>query len=244
MFYGLNPSQGERLRTILDEISTMFSRVFAMDNVITLDRNAGFFDDPRFMGAFSAEARNDQERSLVWRLHVLVWCAEGAMRREGDFVECGVYRGFSTAVATRYLDFAGLDRRWVLFDTFSGIPEDQLNPGHVNPEPYRDPELHAACVARFAHFPNVEVVRGRVPEILEGHAPGRVAFLHLDMNSAYAEAAALEFFFPRLAQGGCVLLDDYGWHVYREQKLVADEFFGDHGYHVLELPTGQGLVIL
>lgn len=245
MFYGLNPAQGERLRTILGEIGAMYGgHLFANDMLITVSRNAGFLDDPCFMGAFSAEARDDQERSLLWRLHVLVWCAEGALRRAGDFVECGVFKGFSTAVAARYLDFAHRDRRWVLFDTFSGIPEDQLNPGGLNPEIYREPGLHSACVARFAHLPNVEVVRGRVPEILESHAPERVAFLHLDMNSADAEAAALEFFFARLGQGAYVLLDDYGWRAHREQKLVADEFFGDHGYHVLELPTGQGLVIV
>jgi O-methyltransferase len=245
MFYGLNSRQGERLMAILDEIGAMYSgQVFASDMMITLDRNAGFLEEPRFIRAFLGEVRNEQERSLAWRLHVLVWCADGALRREGDFVECGVYRGFSSAVAVRYLDFARLDRRWFLFDTFSGVPEDQLNPGNVNPEPFLDPELHRACVARFAHLPNVEVVRGRVPEILAGHAPERVAFLHLDMNSADAEAGALEFFFPRLSRGAYVLLDDYGWRAYREQKLVADEFFGDHGYQVLELPTGQGLVII
>ena len=245
MFYGLNPAQAERLRTILDEIGAMYDgRMFANDMLITLHRSAGFLGDARFMAAFSGEANDDQERSLAWRLHVLVWCAEGALRREGDFVECGVYRGFSTAVAARYLDLARLDRRWILFDTFSGIPEDQLNPGGFNPDIYREPGLHAACVARFAHLPNVEVVRGRVPEILADHAPERIAFVHLDMNSAEAEVAALECLFPRFAQGAYVLLDDYGWHFHREQKLVADEFFGDHGYRVLELPTGQGLVIV
>ena len=245
MFYGLNQVQGERLRTILDEISVMYGgRTYANDMLITLHRNTGFLEDPRFMGAFAAEARDDQERSLLWRLHVLVWCAEGALRREGDFVECGVFRGFSTAVAARYLEFSRLDRRWVLFDTFNGIPADQLNPGGANPQIYREPGLLEACVARFAHLPNVEVVRGRVPEILEGHSPERVAFLHLDMNSADAEAEALEFFFPRFMPGAYVLLDDYGWYFHREQKLVADECFGDHGYRVLELPTGQGLVII
>jgi O-methyltransferase len=243
MFYGLNPGEQDRFRAMLDEFALWFATVFASDMLITFERNAGFLEDPRFMDAFNGEARDEQERSLVWRLHVLTWCAEGALRREGDFVECGVFRGFSSAVVARYLDFARLDRRWVLFDTFSGVPEDQLNAGDRNPDYSREPDLYAACVERFAPFHNVKVVRGRVPEILGGNAPERVAFLHLDMNSAAAEAAALEFFFPRLARGACVVLDDYGWRYYREQKLAADRFFGSHGYHVLELPTGQGLVI-
>jgi asparaginyl-tRNA synthetase len=37
-------------------------------------------------------------------------------------VECGVFRGFMTAVAARYLDFGASARRWYLYDTFEGIP--------------------------------------------------------------------------------------------------------------------------
>ena len=244
MFHGLTALGAERLQKIIGELAEMFRGLFFSDMLITMDRNVGFLEDQRFMQAFSAEARSDSERSIVWRLHVLVWCAEGALRRSGDFVECGVYRGFSSAVATRYLDFARQKRRWVLFYTFEGIPEEQRDASVGNPDSYREVELHAACVARFAAFPNVEVVRGRVPEVLAKHAPKRVAFLHLDMNSADAESAALQFFFPRLSKGAYVLLDDYGWQIFRAQKLAADSFFNERGYSVLELPTGQGLVII
>lgn len=42
---------------------------------------------------------------------------------------------------------------------------------------------------------------------------------------------------------GAIVLDDYGWSVYREQKLLEDAWFAERGYQGLELPTGQGLVI-
>jgi hypothetical protein len=41
-----------------------------------------------------------------------------------------------------------------------------------------------------------------------------------------------------------VLLDDYGWYAYRAQKRAEDAFFAAQGYKVLELPTGQGLVVV
>lgn len=245
MFYGLkDPADQERLRVAIAELRALYPHSFSGDMLISLDRNLAFLGDGRFMDAMGAEAHDEQERTLLWRLHVLVWCAQLALRREGDFVECGVFKGFSTAVAARYLDFASLPRRWVLYDTFAGIPEDQLNTGHHSPLAYALTGLYQACRERFAAYPNIEVVQGRVPEVLSGSAPERVAFLHLDMNSADAESAALEFFWPRLAPGACVLLDDYGWRAYREQMLAANEFFGDRGIPVLELPTGQGLAIL
>tara|TARA_R110000787_G_scaffold107589_9_gene215612 strand:+ start:212 stop:463 length:252 start_codon:yes stop_codon:yes gene_type:complete len=82
-----------------------------------------------------------------------------------------------------------------------------------------------------------------VPDILEGNTPGRIAFLHIDMNNAVAEIAALEALFDRVSPGGSIVLDDYGWLDYIRQKQAHDAFFAARGYQVLELPTGQGLVI-
>jgi hypothetical protein len=63
------------------------------------------------------------------------------------------------------------------------------------------------------------------------------------MNSAAAEMGALEALFDRMVPGGYLVLDDYGWFSYRQQKIAEDPFFRRHGCPVLELPTGQGLVI-
>lgn len=46
-----------------------------------------------------------------------------------------------------------------------------------------------------------------------------------------------------MTPGGTIVLDDYGWLGYGDQKTVEDEFFAARGYQVLELPTGQGLLI-
>lgn len=43
--------------------------------------------------------------------------------------------------------------------------------------------------------------------------------------------------------GAIVILDDYGWAGGLPQKRAEDAFFAERGYQVLELPTGQGLVI-
>ena len=112
-----------------------------------------------------------------------------------------------------------------------------------NPGVFRAQNLYEECVKRFAPYPNIRVIQGSVPEILKAGAPEKVAFLHLDMNSADAEDGALRFFYDRLAPGAMVVFDDYGWRAYREQKLVADEFMEEVGGQIMELPTGQGLYI-
>ena len=97
--------------------------------------------------------------------------------------------------------------------------------------------------ARFRRWDNVTVTQGKVPQVLADVVPDRIAFLHIDMNNAEAERGALEVLFDRVSPGGMIVLDDYGWLLYRAQKDSADDFMRSRGLHVLELPTGQGLVV-
>lgn len=46
-----------------------------------------------------------------------------------------------------------------------------------------------------------------------------------------------------MVPGGLIVLDDYGWLGYRAQKEAEDAFFAERSYMVLELPTGQGLIV-
>ncbi len=212
--------------------------VFIADNLITIDRHLGFVDDPDFMEAFRAEANTRPYQALIWRLHTLCWAAKQALRLDGDFVECGVYEGFSSAVVSRYLKFDKLERLLWLYDLFDHEQESSgiLMPAH-------SAGLHGRVVERFSALPNVRVVKGLLPESFAQGAPDRIAWLHLDLNSAEAETRTLEFLFDRITPGGLLILDDYGWRPYGQQKEAADIFAQSKGYGILELPTGQGLLI-
>ena len=82
-----------------------------------------------------------------------------------------------------------------------------------------------------------------MPDILEEVSPSQISFLHIDLNSAEPERLALDHLFPRVSPGGVIVFDDYGWSLHRKQKVSADRFMNHRGHSILELPTGQGLVI-
>ena len=109
--------------------------------------------------------------------------------------------------------------------------------------PEHGPDLAARVRARFNRWDNVIVTQGKVPDVLADVAPQRIAFLHLDLNNAEAERGALALLFDRVTTGGMIVFDDYGWSGYRAQKDSADAFMKSQGLSVLELPTGQGLVV-
>jgi O-methyltransferase len=63
------------------------------------------------------------------------------------------------------------------------------------------------------------------------------------MNSVASELAALEALFDRVVPGGLIVFDDYGWTGYIAQKKAEDAFMAARGHTILELPTGQGMVL-
>ena len=162
---------------------------------------------------------------------------------DGDLVECGVYKGFCSFFLVNYLDFGNMDRSFYLYDTFAGIPEAYKEGSPVHDGAYSEPNLLSDATERFASFNNVKVIEGVVPEVLEGVSPEKIAFLHLDMNSALSELGALEVLFDCIVPGGMIVFDDYGWQSYRAQKQAEDEFMRQRDYKIMELPTGQGLLV-
>lgn len=245
MFYGhgLNdPAERQFLREALARFEKIFGRVFAGDNVILLGRNLGWRRNSRFMTAFLDNAGTPQERSLELRLNTLSWAADQALHTTGDFVECGVFRGFSSAVLCAYLDFAQVPRQFWLYDTFAGIPEDYDIEKHNSPI-YAEAGLYEKAVDRFRRYPNVHVVRGAIPDVFTEGLPEHIAFLHIDLNSSKSEIAALEVLFDRVSAGGVVVFDDYGWSSYVAQQLAEDAWMAARGQRILELPTGQGMLV-
>lgn len=213
--------------------------VFAGDNLFTYSRNLSFLTDPDFMRAYSAHATTDVEKGIIWRIAVVAWAARNGMRLQGDLVECACYKGVTARIVCDYIDFAAQkDRKYYLYDLFE---HDETMPHHTMPE--HSVTLFEQVKQRFADLPNVIVTQGRVPDSFAQAAPDKIAFMHLDLNNADAEIGALEVLFDRMVPGAMMVLDDYGWLGYRAQKLAEDPWLEKRGYRVLELPTGQGLLL-
>jgi hypothetical protein len=245
MFYGRglgDPAERTFLQEALVRFQKIFGRMFAGDNVILLGRTMGWRRNERFVAALRDNAHTAQEQALELRLNTLAWAAEQALHVEGDFVECGVFRGFSSAVLCAYLDFARLPRRFWLYDTFAGIPEGFDVEQHNSPT-LAEPGLYEKVVERFRPYPNVSVMRGVIPDVFAQGAPERIAFLHIDLNSSKSEVAALDSLFDRVSSGGVVVFDDYGWAAYVAQQLAEDAWMATRNHRILELPTGQGLLV-
>jgi hypothetical protein len=247
-FYGPPREQLGQVASNLLQVEKVYRQhglsTFMHDNLVAFMRNEHFVRDQPFVTALLANADGETDEAKIWRLHTCCWAARSALGVDGDFVECGTYKGFYAGVMVQYLKFLTVPRQFYLYDSFAGLPErwsTELERKQANPG-YQWDGVHEDVVDRFGHFPNIQVVRGIVPDVFDTVLPDRIAFLHLDLNAAAAETAALDRLLPRLSDGAMVVLDDFGRQEQQDLCQAHVEWWHRHDHSVLELPTGQGLV--
>lgn len=208
------------------------------DNLFTWGRNNSLFDDPAFLNSWSNNRINPADEAIAWRRYILVCAACHCMHLQGDFVECGVYKGSGIKTVIDYFGVAEFDRLFWGYDTFDYNPvEGHSFSGQIE-------GLYTSVLKRFEGYEQVRLVQGLLPDSLVGNSPDTIAYLHIDMNHADYEIKVLDKLFDRVVAGGMVVLDDYEWAgVYRQQKIKEDAWFQERGYRVFPLPTGQGFVL-
>lgn len=247
MFYGLSQENIVKFNKAKDLLREIYGdRIYYNDMLICFWKNLSFMYDETFMQAFYSSAQNDQEKSLLWRMHTLVWAAKNALHVEGDFVECGVLEGFCSDVIFKTIDFGGQERSAYLYDTFSETLPEETSTAHERENwqyTANDESAYANVCNKFSIYKNVHIVKGVVPHSFSLKAPEKIAFLHMDLNSAKAEILALKYLFDRISVGGYIIFDDFGWDINVRQAVAEIEFLKSRNHIVLELPTGQGLVI-
>jgi O-methyltransferase len=180
------------------------------------------------------------------RLYTLARSVEYVAARPvpGALVECGVWRGGSMmAVALTLLRLGITDRDLYLYDTFAGMtpPTD----ADVKPSGERAVDLLATesrdsdvwAVASLDEvreavlgvgYPEerIHFVQGPVEETLPANAPDAIALLRLDTDWYASTKHELVHLYPRLARGGVLILDDYGY--WQGARRAVDEYLGEH----------------
>jgi len=218
------------------------------------NHNHEFMDDPAFRAAYArgVQAAGEDYR-WHWRVHVGLWAAACASKLEGDFVECGVNRGFLSSAIMNYLNWDSLGKHFYLLDTFRGLDErfvsaeDKVSGAVEKNRKSLESGFYVEGAeevrANFSEWKNVSIIEGTIPETLPQVRAKKIAFLHLDMNCSPPEIAAAQFFWEQLVPGALVLLDDYAYYGYVSQKKAMDAFARERGIQILSLPTGQGLFL-
>lgn len=165
----------------------------------------------------------------------LYYCAKAALKAEGDFAEVGV----STAGSSRILAETKGDKTLYLFDTFEGLPNPEAIDGNFKEKQF------AASLDSVKEYlndcGNIFFYKGIFPLTAGPIRDKKFALVHLDVDLYKSTLEALQFFYPRMANGGIIVSHDYSALI--GVKEAFDKFFNDKSESVIELPTSQCLIV-
>ena len=227
------------LSLIKESLGEFAKTIYSSDNMICWNRNYGFLRDPFFINILNDKESSLTDKAVVWRTYILVYFAKICTNLVGDYLELGTYEGHTAQVLTEKIDFNRLEKDYFLYDLFEWKEGDAHSPldGLFNKN------LYIEVCKKFNKNKNVKIIKGRVPDTLVDTIPDQIAFAHIDMNHWVPETAALEMILPKMPIGAVIIFDDYGWYCYHSQKVALDPIANKYGQEILELPTGQGILI-
>ena len=140
----------------------------------------------------------------------------------GDMAELGVFRGNSAASLAHYARAS--HKNVFLFDTFEGFDtRDLTGVDQAKGVEFADTSLDE--VRALVGDENVTYVKGRFPESIPPDLYSKqFCIAHIDCDLYEPGKAGLEFFYPRLAPGGLLIVHDYGNPFWDGMKRAVDEY--------------------
>ena len=164
---------------------------------------------------------------------------------DGDFVECGVWRGGNLILCQKYFDLQHIKKKIYGFDTFEGMTEpkeidvDYRNiPASEQYSLFKSGEKSnlARCsldetnknIIETVPKNNIKLIKGRVENTLreEKNLPEKISILRLDTDWYESTKIELEVLYPRLMSGGFLIIEDYGH--FKGFRKAVDEYFKDN----------------
>ncbi|MDM7998660.1 MAG: TylF/MycF/NovP-related O-methyltransferase [Dehalococcoidia bacterium] len=165
---------------------------------------------------------------------------------DGDFAECGVYKGGSAfLIAWSLAQNGATERRWFhVFDTFQGMPPSaNADPSGIKQGRFGDTSL-SAVQEYLKEFPFVRFHHGYIPTTLDPVKDRRFAFVHIDVDLYQTTKDCLDSFCDRIVPGRVMIFDDCGWAVFTDsEKRAVDEFLANKREVPVSLRSGQCIVI-
>lgn len=177
---------------------------------------------------------------------------------EGDFVECGVWKGGSCMlIAYTLLQNNVEDRNIWLYDTFAGMTQPGEKDGEAEKAEWLKQKLTEEknnwCLGELNDVKNnlsitgypvdkLNFIRGKVEDTIPGHLPGKIALLRLDTDWYESTKHELEYLYPLLVSQGVLIIDDYG--TWQGARKATDEYFKDESKIFLHRVDSTGRLVI
>ncbi len=214
--------------------------------------NFGFKQTPRFQFAEKKSIEASRfDYGIPLRIHQAIWCADNAFKLnpKASFIELGTGRGYIMSGilgSFEYLDQLKIAPPIFLFDTFESASTDLKSSQEVDlgRNIYYAESFNEVQVT-FQKYPNVTLIRGKLPLSLESKdlALGEISFLHIDLNAPEIEISCLVQLWEKILPGGILLIDDYACGGFEYTYELFNQIAKELNISILTTASGQGIAI-
>lgn len=165
----------------------------------------------------SGNSDNFPKRGRYLMLHQCASLALDRFGEQGDVAECGCWRGHSTYMLARLMERKAISPFHV-FDSFEGLSEYTAEDrGGLAPKTTQDAETRRrhftadfdAVRETLAEFDFIQLYKGWIPDRFPAVEDRQFKLVHVDVDLYHPYVDSIEFFYPRLLDGGVMVFDDY-----------------------------------
>jgi len=174
-----------------------------------------------------------------------------AMNIPGAIVECGVFKGASLVRFAMFRDLFGnpYSKKIIGFDVFGKFPKTKFSQDIEPRKKFVDTAgessistqqlikvLRHKAIDKF-----VELIKGditkTVPDYLKKHPELRISLLNLDTDIYEPAVTILKYLYPRITNGGILILDDYA--VFPGETKAIDEYLRNNNVEIRKFPFAR-----
>jgi O-methyltransferase len=166
------------------------------------------------------------QRIYLW-LRTLIETSEV----DGEVIEVGCYLGGTSAVAAKMMENVKIQKRYRVYDTFSGFAPAQWKNDNMKGEASTLKDHFSANSAKLTRWvldkhggKNVLIHRGDIVDLPDAELPEKISACLLDVDLSDPVYLGLKRIYPRLQKGGVVLVDDCEQETAYRARLGYEKF--------------------
>jgi len=169
---------------------------------------------------------------------------------KGDVVELGTFHGLSAYQIASQMAQQQTGATFSIFDSFEGlseITEKDASIHTIDENALRKQFAYGEDLVKqnLQEFPFIDFYKGWIPTRFVEVEERGFSFVHIDVDLYDPIKDSIEFFYPRLVEGGLMVFDDYGCTTqFPGAKKAIDELLPRlEPSFFMALPYGQAFII-
>lgn len=198
---------------------------------------------------YKVENYSDNRRTVIpdQKINSIIELSKSVIDLPGEVCEVGVWRGAIGIVFGEIFK----NKKIYMFDTFDGISyhNEQFDNVHRKGDFGRESKHSAVDYAEFEEvknilsiYSNISLHKGIFPvetsDIIKNE---RFCLVHVDVDIYQSYKDCLEFFYPKMVEGGLILLDDYAISTCEGATIAVDNFCKENNIKIHSYSSGDGL---